>query len=52
MRPAQDHLIFLTVLIIPMNVVLFLTQMLIFLSVSMMLSILPSILVCAAARLI
>ena len=49
--PAQDHLIFLTVLIISMTFVLSLTQMLVFLSLYVMLSILLSILVCAAASL-
>ena len=49
--PAQDHFIFLTVLIISMTFVLSLTQMLVFLSVYVMLSILLSILVCAAASL-
>ena len=49
--PAQDHFIFLTVLIISMTFVLSLTQMLIFLSLYVMLSILLSILVCAAASL-
>ena len=48
---AQDHFIFLTVLIISMTFVLSLTQMLVFLSLYVMLSILLSILVCAAARL-
>ena len=47
--PAQDHSIFLTVLIIYMTIVLSLTQMLVFLSLYVMLSILLSILVCAAA---
>ena len=47
---AQDHFIFLTVLIISMTFVLSLTQMLVFLSLYVMLSIL-SILVCAAASL-
>ena len=46
--PAQDHFIFLTVLIISMTFVLSLTQMLVFLSLYVMLScILLSILVCA-----
>ena len=49
--PAQDYFIFLTVLIISMTFVLFLTQMLVFLSLYVMLSILLSILVCAAASL-
>ena len=49
--PAQDHFIFLTVLIISMTFVLSLTQMLVFLSLYVMLSILLSILVCAAASL-
>ena len=51
--PAQDHFIFLTVLIISMTFVLSLTQMLVFLSLYVMLSILlsNSILVCAAASL-
>ena len=49
--PAQDHLIFLTVLIISMTFVLSLTQMLVFLSLYVMLSILLSTLVCAAASL-
>ena len=49
--PAQDHFIFLTVLIISMTFVLSLTQMLDFLSLYVMLSILLSILVCAAASL-
>ena len=44
--PAQDHFIFLTVLIISMTFVLSLTQMLVFLSLYVMLSILLSILVC------
>ena len=47
--PAQDHFIFLTVLIIYMTFVLSLTQMLVFLSLYVMLSILLSMLVCAAA---
>ena len=47
--PAQDHFIFLTVLIISMTFVLSLTQMLVFLSLYVMLSILLSIFVCAAA---
>ena len=49
--PAQDHFIFLTVLIISMTFVLSLTQMLVFRSLHVMLSILLSILVCAAASL-
>ena len=49
--PAQDHFIFLTVLIISMTFVLSLTQTLVFLSLYVMLSILLSILVCAAASL-
>ena len=49
--PAQDHFIFLTVLIISMTCVLSLTHMLVFLSLYVMLSILLSILVCAAASL-
>ena len=49
--PAQDHFIFLTVLIISMTFVLSLTQMLVFLSLYVMLSILLSILVCAATSL-
>ena len=49
--PAQDHFIVLTVLNISMTFVLSLTQTLVFLSVYVMLSILLSILVCAAASL-
>ena len=49
--PAQDHFIFLTVLIISMTFVLSLTQMLVFLSLYVMFSILLSSLVCAAASL-
>ena len=49
--PAQDHFIFLTVYIISMNFFLSLTQMLVLLSLYVMLSILLSILVCAAASL-
>ena len=49
--PAQDHFIFLTVLIISMTFVLSLTQTLVFLSLYVMLSIRLSILVCAAASL-
>ena len=45
--PAQDHFIFLTVLIISMTFVLSLTQMLVFLSLYVMLSILLSSLLCA-----
>ena len=48
---AQDHFIFLTVYIISMTLVLSLTQMLVLLSLHVMLRILLSILVCAAARL-
>ena len=48
---AQDHYIFLTVLIISMTFVLSLTQMLVLLSLYVMLSILISILVCAATNL-
>ena len=50
--PAQDHFIFLTVLIISMTCVLSLTQILVFLSLYVMLSILLSILVRAAAILL
>ena len=50
--PAQEHFIFLTVLIISMTFVLSLTQMLVFLYVYVMLSILLSILVFAAASLL
>ena len=49
--PAQSHFICLTVLIISMTCVLSLTQMLVFISLYVMLSILLSILVCAATRL-
>ena len=49
--PAQDHFIFLTLLIISMTFVFSLTQMLVFLSLYVMLSILISILVCAVASL-
>ena len=49
--PAQDHFIFRTVLIISMTFVLSLTQMLVFLSLYVMLSILLPILVCATANL-
>ena len=53
MCPAQDHFIFLTLLIINyLCIGLFLTQMFVFLSLYVMLSILLSILVCAAASLI
>ena len=48
---AQDHLIFLTLLIMSITFFLSLTQMLVFLSLYVMLSILLSILVCAAASL-
>ena len=51
MCPAQDHFIFLTLLIISDFFVLSLTQILVFLSLYVMLSILLSILVCAAASL-
>ena len=47
--PAQDHFIFLTVLIMSMTFVL--TQMLVFLSLYVMLSILLSILLCSATSL-
>ena len=50
-RPAQDHFVCLTVLIISMTFVFSLTQMLVFLYLYVMLSILLSILVCAAASL-
>ena len=50
--PAQDHFIFLTVLIIYMTFVLPRTQMLVFLYLYVMLSILLSILVFAAASLL
>ena len=50
-RPAQDHFIFLTVYIISMTFVLSLTQMLVLLCLYVILSILLSILVCAAASL-
>ena len=46
-----DHFIFLTLLIMSMTCVFPLTQMLVFLSLYVMLSILLSILVCAAASL-
>ena len=49
--PAQDHFIFLTLLIISMTFVLSLTQMLVFLSLYVMLSILLSSLVSAAESL-
>ena len=49
--PAQDHFIFLTVLIISMTFVLSLIHMVVLLSLYVMLSTLPSILVCAAASL-
>ena len=49
--PAQDHFIFLTLLIISMTFVFSLTQTLVFLSLYVMLNILLSILVCAAASL-
>ena len=49
--PAQDHFIVLRVLIISITFVLFLNQMLVFLSLYVILSILLSILVCAAASL-
>ena len=49
--PAQEHFIFVTLLIISMTFVLSLTQMLPFLSLYLMLSIRLSILVCAAASL-
>ena len=49
--PTQDHFICLTVLIISMTFVLSLNQMLVFLSLYVMLSILLFILVCAAAGL-
>ena len=49
--PAQDHFIFLTVLIISKTFVLSLTQTLVFLYLYVMLSILLSILVCAATIL-
>ena len=48
---AQDHLIFLTFLIISMTFVLSLTQILVFLSLYVLLSIVLFILVCAAASL-
>ena len=50
--PAQDHFIFLTVLIISMTCVLSLTQMLVFLFLYVMLSILISILVCASRKFV
>ena len=49
--PAQDHFIFLTLLIISMTFVFSLTQTLVFLSLYVMLSILLSILVCAPTSL-
>ena len=49
MRPARDHFIVLTLLIISMIFVLSLAQMLVFLSLYVMLSILLPILVCAPA---
>ena len=49
--PAQDHFIFLILLIISMTFVFSLTHMLVFLSLYVMLSILLSISVCAAASL-
>ena len=49
--PALDHFIFPTLLIISMTFVLSLTQMLVFLSLYVMLSILLSSLVCAAESL-
>ena len=49
--PAQDHLIFLTLLIISMSFVLSVTQTLVFLFLYVMLSILSTILVCAAGSL-
>ena len=49
--PAQDHYMFLTVYIMYMTFVLSLTKMLFLLYVYVMLSILLSILVCAAASL-
>ena len=49
--PAQDHFIFLTLLIISMTFVFSLTQTLVFLSLYVMLSILLPMLVCAAASL-
>ena len=49
--PAQDHFIFLTLLIISMTFVFSLTQTLVFLYLYVMLSIFLSILVCAAACL-
>ena len=49
--PVQDHFICLSVLIISMTFVLSPTQMLVFLSLYVMLRILLSILVCAAASL-
>ena len=49
--PAQDNFIFLKVYIISLTFVLFLAQMLVLLSLYVILSILLSILVCAAANL-
>ena len=49
--PAQDHSIFLTLLIMSMTFVLSLTQMWVFISVYVMLRILLSIFVCANASL-
>ena len=49
--PAQDHFIFLIVYIISMSFVLSLAKMLVFLPRYVMLSILLSVLVCAAASL-
>ena len=51
MCPAQDDLMFLTLLIISMTFVLSLTQMLVFLSLYVILSMPLSILVCEAASL-
>ena len=50
--PAHDHFICLTLLIISMTFVFFLTQMLVCLSLYVMLRILLSILVCATATLL
>ena len=47
--PAQDHFIFLILFIISMTFVLSLTQMLVFIPLYVMLSILLSMLVCRAA---
>ena len=49
--PAHDHFIFITLLIISMTFVLSLTQMLVFQSLYVIMSILLSSLVCAAASL-